>query len=134
MLREKTAVISIVFSLLSVIILPFQTYGQIAESSPQIEKTALTNTSPITNPSAKLFLNSETEESEIKASLDRIEKEQYKSSYNRKRGLSTKAKTGIFIGIGAAAAVIIIAVLVSKGNNNDEDDRLRCFIPEGCTN
>jgi len=128
MLCEKAVVLSIVFSLLSLVILPFQTYGQTSKASPQIEKTALTN------PSAKLFLNSETGESEIRASLDPIEKEQYKSGYNRKRGLSSKAKTGIYIGIGAAAAIIIIAVLVGGKNRNNDDDRRFCAIPEGCTN
>lgn len=129
MLREKTVVLSIVFSLLSLVIAPFQTYGQTSNSSPQIEKTALT-----TNPSAKLFLTSETGDSGIKANLDRIEKEQYKSSNNR-QALSSKAKTGIFIGIGAAVAIAVIVILVTrKDKHNPEDDRLRCLIPEGCSN
>jgi len=130
--REKTVVLSIVFSLLSLVILPFQTYGQISGSSPQIEETALI--SQVTNPSSKLFSITETGESEIKASLDRIEKEQYKSGYNRKQGLSSKAKTGIYIGIGAAAAIIIIAVLVSRKDKNNDDDRRFCAILEPCTN
>lgn len=136
MLREKTVVLSIVFSLLSLVILPFQTCAQTSSSSPQIEKTALTSVSRITNPSAKLFLNSGTDEPEIRASLDRIEKEQYKSSNNRRQGLSSKTKTGIYIGIGAAIAVVVIIVLVSrKDNNNDAADNRRfCAILEPCTN
>lgn len=130
MLHKKTLVLSIIFSLLSIVILPLQSMGQTSNALMQ-DTIAVNNTSRIENPPLNSLLKSETEDSKIKASLEQIKRDEYKvTSKTYKRKMSSKKKTAIWIGVGAAIAAVVIIIIATR----DSDDGFVC-IPEdvACT-